>query len=542
MEKKETTLINRITHFTFQLCRKTKGLDHRLENQLNDIMFSLKGNLFISEDQEERNQYLQLLSYLFKLIAYTRDIYDGKGERDLTYMMIIVWYKHFPKLAVYIIEKICSSSNPTTNTTTKIGFGSWKDAKYICQYIKHNSNILAEEKKEKCIEQIIQIMNRQLYIDFTNQTENNLSLIAKWIPREKSKFGWLYESLVQNWNANYEKQKQASNHSYKKYRKILTSLNTQIDTTQIKQCERKSDEINYYNVTHVTKNKNADYFLRNSTKYITNSQTYSQTYSQKSPHNYDLGEISRERNIEQKGYMDIWKKTRENILSTSKTNDEIYLLPILDMTSNNIEEGIAISILLSEISSLSNRIMTYDHERSNWISLDPNTSLYEKKMQIRNQTIRPSTSYKSNKTDNHSILAIESILKSILETKLPLEKIENMYLVFISDFTFNLLENKETKENKNHYSLIKHMFQTITKTTKIPKIIYWNISTEIVPILPCSATTPNVIFLAGTASSNFHHLIHFFTTEETNPFSYYNKILNQEKYQPLETYLYQQII
>jgi hypothetical protein len=222
------------------------------------------------------------------------------------------------------------------------------------------------------------------------------------------------------------------------------------------------------------------------------------------------------------------------------------------MNSNNIEDGIAISILLSEISEISNRILTYDQKRATWISLEnqPTLSLHDKKRQILNHTII--SQYKKTydqKKKNTSTLAIEYIIKSILETKLSIEKIENMVLVFISDFASidsSTESLRKIDKETDHYSLIQNKFRE-NGISKIPNIIYWNISTEMVRILPCSPITPNVIFLAGTASSNFQHLFDFYksTTEsrdEKNPFSYYKKILNQEKYKPFERYLYQCMI
>ena len=563
---------NQIIHFTFQLCRKTPcsysytSLEKNdtlvtLENQLNDLLFSLKGYLSIVEYQDEKNKYLDLLSFLFKLIAYTRDIYDGKGERDLTYSMITVWYKYFPKLAMYIFEQLCSSSlsEEKDNNQHKKNtiFGSWKDAKYLCHYIKKNTNILSEEKQEKCIQTIIQLMNNQLYIDYTQQKNLSLtereretthgSLIAKWIPREKSKFGWLYESLVKNWNENFENPTQRQSQTptphqtYKKYRKIITSLNKKLDTPQIKQCERKSNEINYYHVSLITKHKHVDYFLQNPTKPKIQSPQRSdsnQTQTKKPILHYDLGELCRGNNPEKNTNILLWNKIRENIIS-SKSNQKKYILPILDMTSNNVEDGIAISILLSEISEIPNRIMTYDQKQAIWISLEHSLSLYEKKRQIENHMIiKNQTPDSTNKKNHSSIAAIEYIIKSILETKLPLEKIEDMYLVFISDF--QILDAHEL--DQNHYSLIQKTFRE-NGITKIPNILYWNISTEIVHNLPCSPTTSNVLFLAGTASSNFQLLFEFDKTDTDstpiNSFSYYKKILNQDKYQSLERYLYQ---
>jgi hypothetical protein len=258
--------------------------------------------------------------------------------------------------------------------------------------------------------------------------------------------------------------------------------------------------------------------------------------------NYHLGELCRETSTFLEKTPPLWEKIRERYIQMN--TNEMTLLPILDMTSTNLEDGIAISILLSEISNLSNRILTYDPKQFHWISLEHPSTIFEKKRQIQIHNLfssnNPTQTSKINPNPKPtpSLLPIEPIIKSILETKLPLEKIEQMYLVFISDF--------QTKtEEPNHYSRIKQMFRE-NGIAKIPNIIYWNISTERIPILPCSPTTPNVIFLAGTASSNFQQLFEFCKsnadTGPIHPFSYYKKILNQEKYQPFERYLYQRIL
>jgi len=302
----------RILLFTFQLSRKTsirtqnpskKGTFLWLENQLNDLLFFLKGYLFISDDSEEVYKYLHLLSFLYKLIAYTRDIYDGKGERDLTYLMLTVWYKHFPKLAIYAFEQMVT-----------VTFGSWKDAKYLCQFIKQNTNLLSEQKKENLLQHIIHAMNTQLHMDIL-LPNLNISLVAKWIPREKSKFGWLFKFLVKDWDERFENKYQKPN--YKKYRKMLTSLNKKLDTTQIKQCERNSNEIDYYKVSLLTKHKNTDYFLQHPTK----SASTQETKAKPKTLNYDLGELCRDNHIENPTNILLWSKIRENIKDQPSKNE-----------------------------------------------------------------------------------------------------------------------------------------------------------------------------------------------------------------------------
>ena len=527
MEKKEKHLIHKITHFAFQLTRKTPTLSEKnnsiphnstynkvvgLESQLSDILFSIKGYLFISDNQEEINKYLTLLCTLYKLIAYTRDIYDGKGERDLTYMMITVWYNLFPQFARFMFEQLAVNH-----------FSSWKDAKYLCHYVKYRTQILSEEQKETFIQDIVQIMNQQLYRDFVTDSNVTISWIAKWIPREKSKFSWLYECLVKNWKENYEI---LHKNPYKNYRKILTSLNQILDTPQIKQCERRPEEIDYYKVSLVTKYKNSRYFLQHPSK-TTNPTTT--TKHSKNIH-YDVGELCQD-TINDKT-IQIWDKIRENLL---EKQTDIFFLPILDMTTNDPNtqtNGIAISILLSEISQ--NRMMAYDQTNSFWISLENQYTLSDKILEIEKYTLNPhyytennlQNNLQTHKSKHHYIKSIECIIKSIIETKLPVDKMERMYLIFISDFA-----NREIE----HYSLIQSVFYS-HGIIHLPHIVYWNISNNPTVPLPCSATTPNVTFLAGTSSINIQHLLQF-SNKTTNPYTFLKHIVDQEKYNLFENYI-----
>jgi hypothetical protein len=52
----------------------------------------------------ERDIAKQYLIILYKMIGYTRDIIDGKGEYELSYMMILTWYEVYPELALFAIK------------------------------------------------------------------------------------------------------------------------------------------------------------------------------------------------------------------------------------------------------------------------------------------------------------------------------------------------------------------------------------------------------------------------------------------------------
>jgi hypothetical protein len=139
------TYPEQIIKFAFQLTRKTPSCLILLSNQLKDLLISLKNALFISDENAEIDKYINYYILLYKLIIYTRDIFVGKGERDLTYMMISIWYSQFPILAIYSIKTICEKN-----------YGSWKDIKYLCNYIKENS---LKNTEDPIIENCISLIN-----------------------------------------------------------------------------------------------------------------------------------------------------------------------------------------------------------------------------------------------------------------------------------------------------------------------------------------------------------------------------------------------
>lgn len=184
---------------------------------------------------------------LYRLIAHTRDINDGMGERDLTYAMICVWYRHYPVDAIKALRFI----------VTSIGIGSWSDIKYICGYVLRSQDPSANA----IIDSAIGIMNYQLnadriawnnalgnYLQIKRANPNTLvprpsgrdvmSFAAKWAPREKSRFGWLFERMVVQWSHMF-----GGVVNKKSFRKMISMLNRELETVQIKQCAGKWADI-----------------------------------------------------------------------------------------------------------------------------------------------------------------------------------------------------------------------------------------------------------------------------------------------------------
>ena len=90
-------------------------------DRINEFYSTLKRGNFIQSDLDSLLFTIQPntdeFKLLYRLIAHTRDITNGLGERDLTYAMICVWYRYHPVLAIKALRFI----------VTSIGIGSWAD-------------------------------------------------------------------------------------------------------------------------------------------------------------------------------------------------------------------------------------------------------------------------------------------------------------------------------------------------------------------------------------------------------------------------------
>lgn len=254
----ENALEERIVQFSFQVTRTNEEGLQTLADKLDGLLTDLK-----SRRRFTQQQYLPVL---YQLIGFTRDIVEGKGEYTLAYMMIYVWYKHFPELATFALQ--CFVSVPSTRHP----YGSWKDIKYFCKYCRAQP---LSVQREELISYAVSLLNRQVQQDVaswlalsssslsssslsSSSSSSSVSLAAKWVPREKSAFGWLYETLATDYFSSYlitadteERKAKAVSKCKMHFRKIVSLLNRHLDTLEIKLCAKRWADIDFHKVTSV---------------------------------------------------------------------------------------------------------------------------------------------------------------------------------------------------------------------------------------------------------------------------------------------------
>ena len=540
----ESSFEEHFSQFYFQLVR-TKDMSN-LEERFSTLIETSKGNL-------------DNLILLAKMTLNTRDCV-GKGERDLTYMMLKVWYDYKPEIAFYIFETIM------LNTELKEPLGSWKDIKYLCNYLLSATN----NKEHPFIDYLINLTNYHLKQDWdtlVTKTDKNVTLLAKWIPREKSKkFGWLYELLVRNMFSRYyttaktdKARKSADRKARKEYRTICSTLNRYLDTTQIKQCNKNWRNIDPNTVTSITfskqkmslfnqkrvggkiiersDNEDRKECRENFVKYLNDKKEQGETIKGKRCCIYDfVKDALKYQHVEDNQLIkDTINSQWEN---NSKQNFNLNNMIALVDTSGSMESdnclplynAIGLGIRISEKTSpaFRNRVLTFSAEPT-WVNLDNCENFCDKVSTVRKAEWGMNTDiYK----------AFRLILAAIEDSKMRPEEVENLTLAILSDMQIDSSQERGYDSN-TLYKNIKKMFQEkgielYGRPFNPPNILFWNLRKT--DGFPTQATEDNITMLSGYSPFLLNVLCEkgFEELKKTNSYDLLKNMLNNERYTSME--------
>lgn len=253
----KTNFENRFVQLNSKLvrCEDEQSFNHvelEVRNLIRDIYFIDDNKIHIET--------------FIKLTCYVRDIHNGKGERDLAYMMVAELYEFYPKLAESVLKSFVEPQEGSPLSP----YGSWKDIKYFCNYIlkKNDSHTIS-----KILMFCINVICDQIRDDYSTIVYGGteISLCSRWVPREKSKqFGWLFTLIAESYSPHYlasartnESFERASKKAKMEFSRIISGLNKKLDTVQIKMCGLKWNEIDHYKTTSSTIMKNKAAFMNN---------------------------------------------------------------------------------------------------------------------------------------------------------------------------------------------------------------------------------------------------------------------------------------
>ena len=519
---------------------------------LEETLRSIKHNILLQTcyHADVTMNFYKYLILLYKMIAQTRDIVYGKGERKLTYMMIYIWYKFYPTLAIYAVHRLvdirilpdnCNGMDvdELVNGSRRHAFGCWKDIKYLCYFLRSRS------QNHPLIDVAISIMNKQMYRDWkvvtncshdchdgSHNFRNILSFVAKWVPRENTKFEWVFEKLAIQWaqmvTPFYFKNKlltYAQNDALLKkcktnYRIVCSSLNRLLDTTEIKQCSGDWNSIIPSNIPKHSMNRQRNALLnvnknmenRTKTSYTKDRRTCSNNIKEyykdlihpentRFNSNFELGNFVKQYSALQVDavddleimqnhlyQIDLLNKRWESFICKFNTLENF--IPFVDIHSftcsnnNTLNCAIELACIIAEKTTMDDGHIMFSNHNPIWEKFDKKNTFYDKISGICN-SIHNDTNY----MNDNILIAIDLFVYSLRLSNTSNEDISKMVLVIITNKEYGDYESFLMKFDKEY----------------MPHIIFWNMSGSFCNEMPVVKNIEKTTFISGYNSLLLNH-------------------------------------
>jgi hypothetical protein len=529
------SLRERLVQFSFQVTRITKGSSmDAVEKVLRGLLTDLKNDL--TNKKWMSGTSIEMLVMLFKMIGHTRDVEDGKGEYALSYMMIYVWEQYWPELAAYALTTFVQNIVPGDNTSSEDAdattvvkttpYGSWKDIKHFCTYLKGRNHCLEDSLLMRTA---VELLNDQLRLDIDalNADENaSISLAGKWCPREKStNNGWLHEVLALDFFSNFlytaktpESKQKASGKAKTHYRKMLSRLNAHLGTVQVAQCSKRWSEIKPEEQTSITLFKQKRAFLNKTKKnevrtddpdriacaehfneFIAKTATGEVKAKGKRVSMADFTkeavELMRGQNVDN----EFWSRPEVTLLNAQWLNNSEQtgqlgkMIAMVDTSGSMIGDpmnaAIALGIRVADKSILGRRVMTFDSKPA-WINLDGCEGFVQCVKMVDGCSWGMSTNFYS---------ALDMILDVIVQKNLGADIVKDMVLAIFSDMQINQGDSSYTSDKTMSERIAIKYAEAGVKVCGVPytppHILFWNLRS--LSGAPALSTTNNTSMLSG---------------------------------------------
>ncbi|WP_300742219.1 DUF2828 family protein [uncultured Brachyspira sp.] len=413
-----------------------------------------------------------------KSIMYLRDIRKGIGEREVfrKYINIMIKQNH-TLTAIEILKTIPE-------------LGRWDDIIYVWYENRENKNISDFTKN---------IILDQLEKDKTN---DNVSLLAKWLPSENT-------SSKNTRNIAKELIKLLNMES-KEYRKTLSALRKKIKLIE-NNLREKDYTFNYSSVPSLAMRKYSKAFIRN------DEERYKQFFEDVKSGKVKLNtsvltpfDVIREildcadEDIDsRREEFDLTWKNLPNIFGDNNLNAIVAcdVSGSMGMALNG--EPLICSVALGIYIAQLNNSAFHNH----FIDFCGNSKMHDISninniVDIVNYVLRSSVDYSTN---------IDSVFKALLDTAVKNHVAQEelpKYIIIISDMEFNQCEF----QNKTNFEYWKEIFNK--NNYKLPRIIFWNVNSlsRIIPALK----NDDVLFVSGRSQNVIKNIINIDKYDLTN--------------------------
>lgn len=488
-----------VVQYYFQLVRNN--------TETEQILYSL-----LMRIHKDHIKNIKPFLLLYKLIGQTRDIVCGKGECDLSYMQIYIWWQFYPILSYFAFQTFIweyASHHP---------YGSWKDIKKFCHFIKNKTG----DENHPLIIFASNLLLQQLIWDNNEYSHGRkISLAAKWAPREKKKHGWLFNKLALTYShlstditIGIEKKARMT------FRKLLSKLNRSLDTVQIKMCNRKWDKIDFSTITSRTLYKNLKTFQ--SKKEFQEYYTNLRFLPAKRCHTYELVKLALNATTDEECAI-VNKQWAEHRLMNYDLANMIAIIDTSLFSSENgkisLYNGIGIGIRISEKSRMpfKDGLFIYSNY-GEWIKFNPSHTFVEKVKIVSSRSCAINQNFPK---------VFEEILNIFIKKQISQDDIKYISFVILSGIQLSF-------QSLPIHTYLRYLFLKGPYTI-MPHIIYWNLSDK--PYFPVDCYKKNTTMISGFNTST----LNFFGRRKSrsslqihnNSVSFLDKILSGERYKIL---------
>lgn len=481
MKWKDGDFGEQLVQLFFQLCRGSGS--SRAVGVYGDL---------VAEALSDRNS--ERVNFLLSLMVQTRDATDGKKETALFYRMLEVWDRD-KRSVEWVLPKLRSILERVLGIRTQDKpYGSFRDVKYLIQCYNDTrewdaSRRLHDAVASPILSLLLDLVNKKLLVD---EAATEPSLLGKWLPREKSKFGWQAPLFaVQRFDAvewygltGLSKATRLAN-----YRKRIAVINRALSTVQVHQCSGTWGEIDFEKgVTSATLRLQKKAFCMQGKKKpeaMEQNELEDRELCSRNYHAYvdrcSKGLSSFKAKDVTMGQLvkDVWNYSttlnesvelsyEEKVKEIRERGNLANFCVICD-TSGSMEwenaplhDAIGIAMLIAEASSLGSRVMTFATD-PRWMKLDRRSSFKD-----RVRLFRESQLHTGGSTDLYKSFRL--ILHAIKEAKMSEEEVGQLNLLLLSDMQINAAVQGSFDVVHN---AIKKMFKD-SGYSVIPRLVYWN--------------------------------------------------------------------
>jgi hypothetical protein len=206
-----------------------------LDNLFRDVIISFR--TYYHSDICDEN-LLCILENVFCILFYVRDISHGLGRRSLFYRMMSGLYDTFPLLALSVYPILLGYYKP-------LPYGCWRDVVGLCAFLKTNTS---RGEDHPLVDASIRYMVHILRTENTYFMKSGKcsSTLVKWIPREKSKQGWIYDRIVYLWSWNGL----CDSGTKRVFRKMTSKMRASLDLIETHMCSQSWQQISPFKLTN----------------------------------------------------------------------------------------------------------------------------------------------------------------------------------------------------------------------------------------------------------------------------------------------------